>query len=61
MFVESLEAGSVFGVGDGQIVRMNDQELRVARIAQPFSNGLGLREGSGQRRNQKKKGDSTLA
>jgi Tfp pilus assembly protein PilP len=42
MFVERVEAGGVFGVSDGEIVGVNDEEFRVRRVAEAFGDGLGL-------------------
>ncbi len=44
MFVERVEAGGVFGVGDRKIVGVDDEQLRIGRIAQALSDGFGLGE-----------------
>ncbi len=42
MFVECIEAGCVLGVGDGEVVGVDDQQLRVCGIAEAFSDRLCL-------------------
>ena len=44
MFVERVEAGGVFGVGDREVVGMDDEQLRIGRIAEAFGDGFGLSE-----------------
>jgi hypothetical protein len=60
MLVECVEAGRVLGVSDRQIVRMNDEQLRIRGVAETFGNGLGLSHG-GQRGEKKCDRDSKLA
>ena len=43
-FVEGVEAGGVFGVRDGEIVGVDDQEFRVGGIAEALGDGFGLRD-----------------
>ena len=42
MLVERREAGRVFGVGDGEIVGMKDDELGIGRISEALRDGFGL-------------------
>ncbi len=49
MLVEGVEAGGVFGVGNGQVVGVDDEKLGVGRIAESLGDGLGLSEGGAQR------------
>ena len=42
LFVEGIEAGGVFGVGDGEVVGVDDEEFRVARVAETFGDGFGF-------------------
>src|ERR1051326_833840 len=46
--VEGIEAGNVFGVGDGEVVGVNDEELGIARVAEALGGGLGLGPDGGQ-------------
>ncbi len=46
MLVERVEAGGVFGVGDGEIVGVDDEEFRVGGIAEALGDGFGLCERS---------------
>ena len=50
--VECVKAGGVFGVGDGKIVGVEDEELGIARVAEAFGDGFGLSEGGGQEREE---------
>ncbi len=54
--VESIEAGSIFGVGDGEIIGVDNQKLRICGIAEAFGDRLGLCLQSGERRKQNKDG-----
>jgi hypothetical protein len=40
ILVKRVEAGSVHGMGDGEIVSMDDKKFRVGRIAQALGNGF---------------------
>src|SRR6266436_1327087 len=40
ILVKRVEAGSVHGMGDGEIVGVDDKKFRVGRIAQALGNGL---------------------
>jgi Tfp pilus assembly protein PilP len=42
MLVERVKAGNIFGVGDGKIVGVDDEQFRVGGIAQSFGNALRL-------------------
>ena len=42
VLVEGFEAGGVFGVGDGEVVGVKDEQLGVGGIAEALGDGLGL-------------------
>ena len=44
VLIERVEAGGVFGVRDGEVVGVNDEEFRIGRIAEALGDGLVLFE-----------------
>ena len=44
MSVERVEAGGIFGVGDREIVGVDDEQFRIGRVAEAFGDGSGLSE-----------------
>jgi len=59
--VEGIEAGNVFGVGDGEVVGVNDEELGIARVAEALGGGLGLGPDGGQGSEKDDEGDNYCA
>ena len=54
--VERVEAGGVFGVRDGEVVGVKDEELGVGRVAEALGDGLGLgREVQGEQRQSERR------
>ena len=42
VLVEGVEAGGVFGVSDGEIVGVDDEEFRIGGVAEALGDGFGL-------------------
>ena len=61
LFVQSVEAGSVHGMGHGKIVRMNDKEFRIGGIAEAFGHCLILRMRGARGDNQERGSDGVLS
>ena len=61
--VERVEAGGIFGVGNREVVGVEDEEFRVGRVAQALGDGFALcrrgEQGRGEEHDyEKKMGDA---
>ena len=43
-FIERFQTRCVFGVGNREVIRMNDQEFCIGGVAETFGDGFGLCE-----------------